>query len=124
MVSYQQIHYFYSDPFSIKNSQVEVAARLFIHKALGKEELYTCREMNFNCQEMPHERDGRLFGGSVYDFRDRGTFLGFATLWSGLRHNFGWNYVEFIPLLLLLVCAAFARKSWKSTGALKRIASR
>jgi hypothetical protein len=114
MVSYQQIHYFYSDPFSMRNSQLEVAAKLFIHKAQGKEEVYTCEEMNFNCREKPYERDGRMFGGSRYDFRDRGTFLGFATLWSGMHHNFGWRYIEYFPLVLLLFSVGFACMAWKT----------
>jgi hypothetical protein len=118
MVSYQQIHYFYSDPFSMRNSQLEVAAKLFIHKSQGKEEVYTCEEMNFNCREKPYERDGRMFGGSRYDFRDRGTFLGFATLWSGMHHNFGWKYIEYFPLVLLFFSVACARRAWKTIPAI------
>jgi len=117
MVSYQQIHYFYSDPFSVHNSQIEVAAKLFMHKAQGKEEIYTCKDFNFNCQEKPYERDGRMFGGSTYDFRDRGTFLGFATLWSGIHYNFGWKYIEYFPLILLLFSVACARAAWKTIPA-------
>jgi hypothetical protein len=117
MISYQQIHYFYSDPFSIHNSQIEVAAKLFMHKARGREEIYTCEEFNFNCQEKPYKRDGRMFGGSTYDFRDRGTFLGFATLWSGMHYNFGWKYIEYFPLILLLCSSAFFWKAWKTIPA-------
>jgi hypothetical protein len=98
----------------MRNSQLEVAAKLFIHKAQGKEEVYTCEEMNFNCREKPYERDGRMFGGSRYDFRDRGTFLGFATLWSGMHHNFGWRYIEYFPLVLLLFSVGFACMAWKT----------
>ena len=114
MVSYQQIQYFYSDPFSMHNSQLEVAAKLFVHKVQGREEVYTCEEMNFDCREKPYERDGRMFGGSAYDFRDRGTFLGFATLWSGLHYNFGWKYIEYFPLVLLLFSVGFACMAWKT----------
>jgi hypothetical protein len=114
MVSYQQIQYFYSDPFSMHNSQLEVAAKLFAHKVQGREEVYTCEELNFDCREKPYERDGRMFGGSAYDFRDRGTFLGFATLWSGLHYNFGWKYIEYFPLLLLFFSVACARRAWKT----------
>jgi hypothetical protein len=118
MVSYQQIHYFYSDPFSLHDSQVEVAAKLFVHKVRGREEVYTCEDFNSICREKPHERDGRMFDGSTYDFRDRGTFLGFATLWSGLHYNFGWRYVEYFPLVLLLFSFGFAYKAWKTIPAI------
>ncbi|MGB7566968.1 MAG: hypothetical protein WBM07_03850 [Chitinivibrionales bacterium] len=118
MISYQQIHYFYSDPFSVHNSQIEVAAKLFMHKARGKEEIYTCKDFNFDCQEKPYERDGRTFGGSAYDFRDRGTFLGFATLWSGIHYNFGWKYIEYFPLILLFFSVACAYAAWKTIPAI------
>jgi len=103
MVSYQQVHYFHSDPLSIKNSQIEVAARLFIHKAQGKKEQYPCEMFHLDCDSVPYERDGKLFGGKVLSFDDKETFQGFATLWSGLSHNFGWRVCGYVPLLLLLI---------------------
>jgi hypothetical protein len=105
MVSYQQVHYFYSysDPFSNKNSQIEVAVRLFLHKAQGKPEQYPCEMFHLDCDSVPHERDGKLFGGRVLTFDDKESFQGFATLWSGLSHNFGWRMCGYVPLLLLLV---------------------
>jgi hypothetical protein len=105
MVSYQQVHYFYSfmDPFSVKNSQIEVAARLFLHKAQGKPEQYPCEMFHLQCDSLPYERDGKLFGGRVLSFEDKESFQGFATFWSGLSHNFGWRLCGYVPLLLFLI---------------------
>jgi hypothetical protein len=103
MVSYQQVHYFYSDPMSKKNSQIEVAARLFIHKAQGKAERYPCEMFRLDCDSAAYERDGKMFGGKVLAFDDKETFQGFATIWSGLSHNFGWHICGYIPWALLLL---------------------
>jgi hypothetical protein len=105
MVSYQQVHYFCSGPFSIKNSQIEVAEKLFMHKIQGKKEQYPCEMFHLNCDSIPYERDGKLFGGKVLSFDDKETFQGFATLWSGLSHNFGWRVCGYIPLFLLIISA-------------------
>jgi hypothetical protein len=114
MISYQQIHYFYSDPYSIKMSQIALASKLLVHKIQGKKEMYSGEDFAINSDEKPYMRDGKMFGGKVYNFEDRGTFLGFSTLWSGLHHNFGWKYIEYFPLVLLLVCIGFGHKAWKT----------
>ena len=103
LVSYQQIHYFSLDPFALKNSQIEVAAKLFIHKAKGRNEQYPCEMFHLDCGQIPYERDGKLFGGKVLSFEDKETFQGFATMWSGLSHNFGWRICEYVPVFLLII---------------------
>jgi hypothetical protein len=103
MISHQQIHYFHSDPFSLKNSQIEVAYKLFVHKIRNKKEQYPCEMFHLNCDSVAYERDGKLFGGKVLSFDDKETFQGFATLWSGLSHNFGWRSCGYVPLLLLFL---------------------
>ena len=114
MISYQQIHYFYSDPYSIKMSQIALASKLLVHKMQGKKEIYSGEDFAINSDEKPYVRDGKMFGGKVYNFEDRGTFLGFSTLWSGLHHNFGWKYIEYVPLALLLFSVVFGYKAWKT----------
>jgi hypothetical protein len=103
MVSYQQVHLFQADPFSLKNSQIEVAARLFLHKARGKPERYPCEMFHLDCGAIPYKGEGRLVDGSEISFEEKETFRGFATMWSGLRQNFGWRFCELIPLVLLIL---------------------
>ncbi len=119
MVSYQQIHYFHSDPFSLKNSQIEVAARLFIHKAQGKKEQYPREMFQLDRDSVPYERDGKIFGGKVLSFDDKETFQGFATMWSGLSRNFGWRVCAYVPVLLVLISVVCGWRVYRKLPALE-----
>ena len=118
MISYQQIHYFYDDPYSIQNSQITVAGKLLIHKIEGKKEIYTNKDFTTIGGQKANFRDGKMFGGDTYNFEDRGTFKGFSTLWSGLHHNFGWKLSGYFPWALLLIAAACAWKAWGNISAI------
>lgn len=103
LVSYQEVHCFYWDPFSIHTSQLEVAGKLLVRKLRHEPEIFFASDFEGSAARAPEAitlPDGRL------SLEHKETYRGFFTLWSSLAINRGLWWASYIPLLLIMLSTA------------------
>lgn len=113
-VVYQQIHYFIADPADPASPHLQVAARLFLHKAKGLPEVYDCEAFDLDCETLRTRPPwSEVTRGGKLHFDDRRTYQGLNILWFGeAARNLGKTAV-IIPLLLFLAAAVLLRAALK-----------
>lgn len=114
LVWYQQVYYFHKDHWSLKNSHPVIAGKLLIHKLQGKPEVYAHSDFAVTTSSFVNLQHVSLkVDTATIDFSGFEKFRGLATMWDGLRNNFGLRFTWLVPLLLAGGALAGWMRLWR-----------